>query len=62
MMSVFCKLFRGRDAPIARTSGSAYSFFRGGNASSKGGRRYLPYAFTEQMMIERNKAKELELA
>ena len=34
-MSVFSKLFRGRDAPADRTSGSAYSFFMGGSTSGK---------------------------
>ena len=34
-MSVFSKLFRGRDAPTDRTSGSAYSFFMGGSTSGK---------------------------
>ena len=32
-MSVFSKLFRGRDAPTDRTSGSAYSFFMGGSTA-----------------------------
>ena len=34
-MSVFSKLFRGRDAPTDRTSGSAYSFFMGGSTFGK---------------------------
>lgn len=34
-MSVFSKLFRGRDALADRTSGSAYSFFMGGSTSGK---------------------------
>ena len=28
-------IFRGRDAPTDRTSGSAYSFFMGGSTSGK---------------------------
>lgn len=28
-------IFRGRDAPADRTSGSAYSFFMGGSTSGK---------------------------
>ena len=34
-MSVFSKLFRGRDAPTDRTSGSAYSFFMCGSTFGK---------------------------
>ena len=34
-MSVFSKLFRGRDTPTDSTSGSAYSFFMGGSTSGK---------------------------
>ena len=34
-MGFFSSLFRGRDAPTDRTSGSAYSFFMGGSTSGK---------------------------
>ncbi|MCW6662769.1 phage portal protein [Aerococcaceae bacterium NML190073] len=34
-MGIFSGLFRTRDAPINRTSGSAYSFFMGGSTSGK---------------------------
>ena len=34
-MGFFSGLFRGRDAPTDRTSGSAYSFFMGGSTSGK---------------------------
>ena len=34
-MSIFTGLFRSRDKPQNRTSGSSYSFFMGGSASGK---------------------------
>jgi len=34
-MGLFSGLFRARDAPTNRTSGSAYSFFMGGSTSGK---------------------------
>ena len=34
-MSIFSGLFRTRDAPTNRTSGSAYSFFMGGSTAGK---------------------------
>ena len=34
-MGLFSGLFRARDAPQNRTSGSAYSFFMGGSTSGK---------------------------
>ena len=34
-MGLFSGLFRARDAPVNRTSGSAYSFFMGGSTSGK---------------------------
>ncbi len=34
-MSIFTSIFRTRDAPQNRTSGSAYSFFMGGSTSGK---------------------------
>ena len=34
-MGFFSGLFRSRDAPKNRTSGSAYSFFMGGSTSGK---------------------------
>lgn len=34
-MGIFSSIFRGRDAPRDRTSGSAYSFFMGGSTSGK---------------------------
>lgn len=34
-MGFFSSIFRGRDAPTDRTSGSAYSFFMGGSTSGK---------------------------
>ena len=34
-MGLFSNIFRGRDAPTNRTSGSAYSFFMGGSTSGK---------------------------
>lgn|GEM_PF-4279086 len=30
-MRIFSNFFKGRDEPINRTSGSAYSFFMGGS-------------------------------
>ena len=34
-MRIFSNFFKGRDAPVNRTSGSAYSFFMGGSTSGK---------------------------
>ena len=34
-MSIFSGLFRSRDKPQNRTSGSAYSFFFGGNTAGR---------------------------
>ena len=34
-MGIFSGLFRTRDAPVNRTSGSTYSFFMGGSTSGK---------------------------
>lgn len=34
-MKIFSNFFKGRDAPINRTFGSAYSFFMGGLTSGK---------------------------
>ena len=34
-MRIFSNFFKGRDAPVNRTSGSAYSFFMGGSTSWK---------------------------
>lgn len=34
-MGIFSSIFRGRDAPTDRTSGSVYSFFMGGSTSGK---------------------------
>lgn len=34
-MSIFSKLFKSRDAPVNRTSGSAYNFFLGNSTSGK---------------------------
>ena len=34
-MKIFSNFFKGRDAPINRTSGSAYSFFMGGSTAGK---------------------------
>lgn len=34
-MGFISNLFRGRDAPVNRTSGSTYSFFMGGSAAGK---------------------------
>ena len=34
-MRIFSNFFRGRDAPVNRTSGSAYSFFMGDSTSGK---------------------------
>ena len=34
-MRIFPNFFKGRDAPVNRTSGSAYSFFMGGSTSGK---------------------------
>ena len=34
-MGLFSGLFKGRDTPTNRTSGSAYSFFMGGSTSGK---------------------------
>ena len=34
-MRIFSYFFKGRDAPVNRTSGSAYSFFMGGSTSGK---------------------------
>ena len=59
-MKIFSNFFKGRDAPINRTSGSAYSFFMGGSTSGKRVNErtamQMNYSFTEiQRMVEKRR-------
>ena len=59
-MKIFSNFFKGRDAPINRTSGSAYSFFMGGSTSGKRVNErtamQMNYSFTDiQRMVEKRR-------